>query len=160
MANEQQQQLSTTGTGLAQPLAQTAPKEYMPISGPELAQLILVIIARDLSQWQQLGECVAYPGARVDFAVRITPQPVEEGRVLKYEETYTLDLAQPPDVLRIISGLPLWGVVKVALEGIDQQVEVAQVASEELKKAAGQVVSRVGTTTGGKLPLQSGKGGR
>jgi hypothetical protein len=159
MANEQ-----ASGTETKSDLAQAAPKEYLPISGPELAQLILVIVARDLAGWQQLGECAAFPGARVDFAVRITPQPVEEGRVLKYEEQYTLDLAQPPDVLRIISGLPLWGVVKVALEGMDQKVEKPVEPSEELKKAAGQVVARVGTTMsaagGPKLPVQPGKGGQ
>lgn len=126
-------------------------REYVPISGRELAQVVLGSLAQRLIDNQFLGVCNAYPGAKVQFAMRILPQPQEEGREIKFDEQWTLDFTNPPDVIRILSGLPVWEQIKVQLDKYVQVVEKEVEAGVELKKAAQAQIS------GGKLPIQGGK---
>ncbi len=117
-------------------------REYIPISGKELAQVLLGMIADKLLESQWLGEGVAYPGAKVELGVRITPQPVEEGRSYAWQEQFVLDLTQPPDVVRILTGLPIWEKLKVGLDGLDVQVEKQTQAKPEVAEAARKVVEK------------------
>lgn len=125
-------------------------KEAIPISGRELVEIMVASLAEKLLANQFLGECIAYPGAKVEFLARITPMPVEEGRKIEWQDSWTLDFSNPPDVVRILHGLPVWEQLKVSLDRYVQVVEVKVPAGEELKKAAQQVASTQG---GPKLPV-------
>lgn len=120
-------------------------REYLPISGKELAEIVLGVLTEKLVNSQWLGEAVAYPGAKVQFAMRIVCQPVEEGREVKFEEQCVLDFSQPPDVVRILRGVPVWEQVKVSLDKYSQTVDRQVEASEELQAAAKQVASSSST---------------
>jgi len=133
-------------------------KEAIPINGSELTQIILGSIASRLVGAPALQEIFAYPGAKVQFAVRIAAQPLEEGRVLQWEENYSLDFSNPPDVVRILSGLPVWEQFKVQLDRFVQMVDRPVEAGEQLKKAAEQVAGVASGPT--KLPVaKPGAGG-
>lgn len=128
-----------------------ARREYLPISGKELAEIVISTLADRLcnnNQW--LGEAVAYPGAKVQFAMRILCQPMEEGREVKFEESVTLDFSNPPDVVRILSGLPVWEQVKVSLDKYTQIVEKQVAPREELVTAAKAQVSIPAKPSGGR----------
>lgn len=131
--------------------AATKPRlEAIPISGKEMAQLLLAQLAKDLSKHQQLGEVNAYPGAKVEFALRVSTIPLEEKGVVVFENNYVIDLSNPPDVVRILNDLPVWETAKVVLDRYTQQVEVKAEPSEELKAAAVKVASG-GAVKGGRV---------
>ncbi len=111
-------------------------KEYVPISGPELGQVLIGWVASKLLDNGWLGECMAYPGAKVSFALKIETQPMEEQRKLELLDSIIMDFAQPPDVIRVLNGLPIWEKIKVRLEGVEQWVEREKEASEDVKEAA------------------------
>lgn len=114
-------------------------KEYLPISGPELAQIIIGWVAGKVVAAEFLGECLAYPGAKVSVALRIEPQPLEEGRRLELNESTVMDFSRPPDVMRILSGLPIWEKIKISLDGMEQIVERPVEAPAAVEEAARKV---------------------
>lgn len=130
-------------------------KEAIPISGPELARILLANLAKSLATHSRLHEVCAYPGAKVEFLLRVTPQPVEENNPFLVSFSEILDLSNPPDVVRILNGLPVWDSAKVVLDGYVQRIEVPATAGEELKKAAEVVVK--GTQVAAPRPVVSKK---
>lgn len=131
--------------------AATKPRgEAIPITGKELVQMLLAKLAEDLSKHQSLTEINAYPGAKVVFALEITSMPVEEDRKTVFKQNYVLDFSNPPDVLRILAGLPVWETAKVMLDKYVQQVEREAMPSEELKAAALKVAGGGQVSKGGR----------
>lgn len=113
--------------------------EAIPLSGAEVVTMLLAMLAKDLSGVQRLSELVAFPKAKVAFKLRVETAPFEEGGKVEFEKEYVVDLGNPPDVVRILSGLPVWDTAKVLLDGYAQQVEKQVPASAELKVAAERV---------------------
>jgi len=116
----------------------TPRREAIPINGQELMLIILGSMAKRMLDTSALQEIFAYPGAKVQFAVAITPQ-TEDTKAQAWQESFTLDFSNPPDVVRILSGLPVWEQFKVQLDRYVQLVERPVVAGPELKKAAEKV---------------------
>lgn len=145
MSNQSQNQSTTPAATTATPASDAPRKDYIPLSGRELAQVLLGAFAKGLLGSQWMGEAVAYPGAKLEWAIRITPQPFEEGAV--YQDSGVLDLSNAPDAMRILSGLPIWDKLKVQLDGMVQQVEQEVEPGEKLKKAAEKVAETAATTT-------------
>lgn len=123
----------------------TPRREAIAINGTELAQIILGSIAQRLLNTMYLDELLAYPGARVQFACKITPRGLEEAgsRLPAWTEDFTLDFSNPPDVVRILSGLPVWEQFKVQLAKFVQMNERPVEAGEGLRKAALQVATGI-----------------
>lgn len=119
-------------------------KEYLPISGPELAQIVIGWVAGKVTEAEFLGECLAYPGAKVSVALRIEPQPLEEGRQFNLVASTVMDFSNPPDVMRILSGLPIWEKIKISLDGMEQVVERPVEAPGPVQEAAKKVAGLSG----------------
>lgn len=122
------------------PVATTPSKDPLPINGQELVALLLGDLARELSNHARLHEMMAYPGAKVEFLLRVTPFPVEEGNSFDVKVQKILDFSNPPDILRILAGLPVWGSAKVVLDGyvgkVDTPVEPSPALTEAARKVA------------------------
>lgn len=122
------------------PIATTPSKDPLPLNGQELVALVLGDLAKGLSNHARLHEMMAYPGAKVEFALKVTPSPVEEGNSFEIRIQNVLDFSNPPEVMRILAGLPVWGSAKVVLDGYVGKVDTPAMASEALVEAAKKVV--------------------
>lgn len=120
------------------PISNAPRKDLLQLNGFELMQILLAAMAEKLASAEGVfSELICYPGARVDFLVRIQPQPFEEANLVKViQDQVTIDLSNPPDILRILSGLPIWDRLKVRLEAAMVGVEVPVMAGQELENAA------------------------
>jgi len=119
------------------PISNTPRKDLLQLNGFELMQILVAAMAEKLASAEgTFSELIGYPGARVDFLVRIQPQPFEETNLVKViQDQVVLDLSNPPDVMRILSGLPIWDRLKVRLEAAMVGVEVPVMAGAELEGA-------------------------
>lgn len=97
-------------------------KNYNPLSGKEILEMILSELRRELELHPDLGETLSYPRAVVEFRLRfdIHQWPLEEERHKRGDiyKRWENDII-PPDAQRILSALPVPTPTQVQGSGLD-----------------------------------------
>jgi hypothetical protein len=116
-------------------------KNYNPISGIEVKELILNAIRKELDKHPDLTEVKAYPKAIIEFRLRfdIHQWPQEEDRHKLGEVWKKIRLDDiPPDAQRILNDMPVPTPMKVEGSGLDGGAVIVDqpvMATAEVKAA-------------------------
>lgn len=117
-------------------------KNYNPISGVEVKELILKRFRAELDLHPELTEVKSYPKARLEAIMRfdIHQYPFEENRHKLGEIHFQITLdAIPPDALRILEDMPVPTPTAKAGSGLDGGATVV----DEMRKADPDTVAAV-----------------
>jgi hypothetical protein len=117
-------------------------KNYNPITGKEVKELMLAKLSKELDLHPDLSETLSYPKAVVEFRLRfdIHQWPFEEERhkLGDIHLSFTNDLI-PPDAQRILSNMPVPTPTRISGSGLDGGATVV----DEMVKASDETVKAV-----------------
>lgn len=116
---------------------QAKAKLLNPINGRELAELMVAKLYLGLLEHQAFDAARAYPKTQVKFELGVElTVPTEVKPVVKFQVEYNLDLTVPPDLIRVLEGLPVFQKIRLKLAGAEVTIEKAEEPTPERVKGA------------------------